>query len=328
MNRKNISLLEIKEQILLGNQFFLGKAITLIESEKREDKILSEQLLETILPYTGNSIRIGITGIPGVGKSTFLESFGKIILEKNEKIAILTVDPSSPVNGGSILADRTRMIELSKESRVFIRTSPSGKNNTGITYSMSECILLCEAAGYSCIFIETAGVGQSQVDIKNIVDFFLLLTIGGAGDELQGMKKGIMEMADLIVITKADGDMEKIAQRALLEYKQVLSFLQKHPAGWEVSALLCSSLSGLGLPEIWNSITQYKKQMTQNGFFLTQRRKQTIEWMKKHLLFLLEKDVWDTIDPCYKEVQKDVLEGKKNPIEAAKKIFDFYKNAK
>ena len=304
MEKKKISLLEMKDQILLGNQFFLGKAITLVESERIEDKILSEQLLDAILPYTGNSIRIGITGIPGVGKSTFLESFGKIILEKNEKIAILTVDPSSPLNGGSILADRTRMTSLSKDNRVFIRTSPSGKNSSGITYSTSECILLCEAAGYSYIFIETSGVGQSQVDIKNVVDFFLLLTMGGMGDELQGMKKGIMEMADLIVITKADGDMEKIAKKTLLEYRQVISFLQKHPAGWEVSAHLCSALSGSGLPEIWDIITHYKKQMTENGFFFTQRRTQAIELMRKHLLFLLEKDLWDMVSSRYKEVEK------------------------
>ncbi len=266
--------------LITGNRVILAKAITLAESKLPEDQELIEEVLEKILPYTGNSLRIGITGIPGVGKSTFIEVFGKYLIQNHyKKIAVLTVDPSSRLTQGSILGDKTRMEELSKNPLAFIRPSASGEALGGITHKTREAILLCEAAGFDLILIETVGIGQSETAVKNTADIFLLLMLAGAGDELQGIKKGIMEMADVLAITKADGDNSKRATEAQADYQHALHLLRPDESGWRPKVLTCSALSGTGIEEIWNTISDYIKLQHKTGLLQQKRQQQEIHWL-------------------------------------------------
>ena len=236
--KKRLSVESYVGGVLKGDKIVLSKAITLVESTLESDHLLAEQVIEKILPHTGNSIRIGITGVPGVGKSTFIESFGKVVTSSNKKLAVLAIDPSSQRSKGSILGDKTRMSSLSIDPLAYIRPSASGNSLGGVSTKTRETMLLCEAAGYEVIFIETVGVGQSETTVKGMVDFFLLLMLAGAGDELQGIKKGIMEMADLIAITKADGDNKSKCERARREYKNALHLFPPTESGW-YPHLLC-----------------------------------------------------------------------------------------
>lgn len=288
--KARLSVREYKEGILKGDRTILGKAISLIESNLLADQVIAAQLVAALLDKTGQSIRIGITGVPGVGKSTFIETFGKYITSLGKKIAVLTVDPSSQLTKGSILGDKTRMEELSKNPLAFIRPSASGNTLGGVTTNTRETILLCEAAGYEVIIIETVGVGQSETSVKSMVDFFLLLMLAGAGDELQGIKKGIMEMADAVVISKADGDNIKHATVAQAEYQHALHLLPTATSGWSPKVLTCSSLTNTGIKEIWEMIVKFKDQTLASGYFNEGRADQNISWFHEYFQHLLRMD--------------------------------------
>lgn len=276
--KQEISIADLSEKIRSGSRLDLAKGITLVESTTIADKRTAQQLLLSLLPDTGNSVRIGITGVPGAGKSTFIEAFGQKLTEMGHKVAVLAIDPSSSVTGGSILGDKTRMEELARNPSAFIRPSPAAGTLGGVHKKSRETMLLCEAAGYDVILIETVGVGQSETVVRGMVDFYLLLVLTGAGDELQGMKKGIMELADGIVVHKADGDNLKLAKKTVREYKQLLHFLQPASPNWTTTALPVSSVQDSGLTEVWEMITEFKNTMTHSGFWIERRQLQTKDW--------------------------------------------------
>ena len=277
--RKRRSLAEFKAGILAGDRVVLAQAITLVESELPEDQILATDLIQEILPYTGRSFRIGITGVPGVGKSSFIEVFGTRQLDAGKKVAVLAVDPSSSLSKGSILGDKTRMERLALDKRAFIRPSPSRSTLGGVAGKTREAILLCEAAGFDLILVETVGVGQSETAVKSMVDFFLLLLLAGAGDELQGIKKGIVEMADGFLIHKADGDNLDLAAQAKVSYQNAVHLLPPSEKGWAPKLLLGSSLTGLGMPELEAILTTYQEQMKGSGFWDATRGLQRLTWL-------------------------------------------------
>jgi len=278
MNKDFRDVPTLKSAIIAGNRLALAKGITLLESTKQDDRALAEALLSAIHPEAGNSIRIGISGVPGVGKSTFIEAFGLHLLKSNKKVAVLAVDPSSSTAKGSILGDKTRMQKLAAEQHAFIRPSPSSGNLGGVGRKTRETIMLCEAAGFDVIIIETVGVGQSEITVRGMVDFFLLLMIAGAGDELQGIKRGIMEIADLVVVNKADGDNIPRAKAARQDYARALHMFQAKKSGWTPFALICSSIENSGIDAIWESIENFEKQVKANGSFLENRKQQDLQW--------------------------------------------------
>jgi LAO/AO transport system kinase len=283
--------------ILKGDRVLLSQAITLIESANPNHFELAQTIIEQALPYSGNAIRIGITGVPGVGKSTFIDCFGKYVTSLGHRLAVLAIDPSSERSKGSILGDKTRMEELSQDPNAYIRPSPSGATLGGVARKTRETIILCEAAGFDVIFIETVGVGQSETVVKSMTDFFLLLMLAGAGDELQGIKRGIMEMADAILITKADGDNVPKTNSAKAQYQSALQLFPHHEAGWKVPVATCSALEKQDIDNVWHIITDFEKQTKANGWFAQMRTKQQIstfyEWVehtiKQH--FFSQKDV-------------------------------------
>lgn len=266
-----------------GNIALLSKAITLIESSRSQDKEQAAQLIDAVLPYTGRSLRIGITGVPGAGKSTFIESFGMYLIGLGKKVAVLAIDPSSSLSKGSILGDKTRMEQLSVQTNAFIRPSATGGSLGGITYKTHEAILLCEAAGFDTILIETVGVGQSETEVSHICDFFLLLMLAGAGDELQGIKRGIMELADALLITKADGINEAKAKTARAEYARALHFLPPQASGWTPEVKTCSAYEQKGIAEVWEMLERFRRHQLQNGFFDQRRQDQDIRAFQRLL---------------------------------------------
>lgn len=280
---------EYKEGVLSGDRTKLSRAITLAESSLETDLALASDLVQEVLPYTGKSIRIGITGVPGVGKSTFIESFGQMLVEQGKTVAVLAVDPSSQKSKGSILGDKTRMEKLAGDKRAFIRPSPTGSTLGGVSSKTREAMLLCEAAGFDVILIETVGVGQSETAVKSMVDFFLLLMLAGAGDELQGIKKGIMEMADGVVIHKADGDNLANAKRAKASYENALHLFPLGDNKWSAPVMIASSLTKDGLSNTWEMIQKYKDQTQRSGFWESNRAKQRLSWLDENLQFLLGK---------------------------------------
>lgn len=269
--------------ILNANIAVLSRAITLVESTNAIHQKLAQQIVEGVISKTGNSFRLGITGVPGVGKSTFIESFGKQIIAQGHKLAVLAIDPSSSKTKGSILGDKTRMQELSTLQNVFIRPSPSSGTLGGVAKASYETILLCEAAGFDFIIIETVGVGQSETMVSKLTDFFLLLMLAGAGDELQGIKRGIMEMADLLVITKADGSNIEKAKMARSEFAHAIHLFPPNESGWITKVLTCSSTENKGIKEVFDVIHSYKNFSTVNGFFSVKRQQQQIELVKELL---------------------------------------------
>ncbi len=270
---------ELADQLLKGNKTALGRAITLVESNQPLHKAKAEKLVEACLPYARKSIRIGITGVPGVGKSTFIEAFGSYLVEKGKKVAVLAVDPSSTISHGSILGDKTRMEKLVTRENAFIRPSPSGDSLGGVAQKTRESIILCEAAGFDVLLVETVGVGQSETTVHSMTDFFLLLKLAGAGDELQGIKRGIIEMADAIVINKADGDNQKAAREARLEFKRALHLYPPKQSSWQPKVLLCSAIEEKGIPEIWELIEDYLQLTYDNNYFETNRHQQNKFWL-------------------------------------------------
>lgn len=308
--------------ILSNNRIVLGQSITLIESSLLADQDLAGQVLEAVLPHTGNAIRVGITGVPGVGKSTFIETLG-LHVAQHHHVAVLSVDPSSQVTKGSILGDKTRMEELSRHANVFIRPTASGNTLGGVANRTREALLLCEAAGYNVIFVETVGVGQSEVTVKNMVDFFLLLMLAGAGDELQGIKKGIMEMADALVITKADGDNIQRAREAQSEYQHALHLFEPAESGWNPKVMLASALTGNGVAEVWNLIEQYQQHMTASGYLDHNRSRQRITWFHEQFDQLLKQELTHAninIEKLEGEVRSNTL----SSYAAARRLLDLY----
>ncbi len=270
--------------VLDANRLMLSRTITLIESSLPSHQEMAGTIIEKLLPYTGKAIRLGITGVPGAGKSTFIESFGTLLTDLGHRVAVLAIDPSSARSGGSVLGDKTRMLELSVNDNAFIRPSPSGGTLGGVARKTRETMLACEAAGFDVIIIETVGVGQSETAVASMVDFFLVLMIAGAGDELQGIKKGILEVADTIVINKADGDNVTRAERARREYEGALHILTPGSANWSPLVLTCSALKKSGLAEIWETVNQHRTALQAAGELDSKRKKQALDWM----YFLLE----------------------------------------
>jgi LAO/AO transport system kinase len=273
-----MNIKEYTEGILAKDISFLSRAITLAESSKEEHQQIAKQIIESILPHTGKSVRVGITGVPGVGKSTFIETFGQLLVQKNHSVAVLAVDPSSTLSKGSILGDKTRMEKLSVQKNVFIRPSPSGGSLGGVTLKTRESILLCEAAGFDYILIETVGVGQSETEVHQLTDFFLLLMLAGAGDELQGIKRGIMEMADGIAITKADGTNIDKAKSARAEYANAIHLFPPTESGWIPEVKVCSATENKGVNEIYEMIEKFVRHTKTKNFFEKKRQHQNLSW--------------------------------------------------
>lgn len=312
-----------------GDRFVLSRAITLIESRLPADREQADAVLQAILPYTGNSIRIGITGVPGVGKSTFIERFGTLITGYGKKLAVLAIDPSSPLTGGSIMGDKTRMEQLSHNPRAYIRPSPSGTSLGGVSRKTRETMLLCEAAGFDVIFIETVGVGQSETAVRNMTDFFLLLMLAGAGDELQGIKKGIMEMADAVAINKADGDNVKRAKAAQAEYRNALHFFPPKPYGWQPQVLTCSAIEGSGLDDIWQMILNYRKLTLGNGWWQRKREQQQESWLKELIAEQLLESFYQNpqVQAAMAEKLALIRQDKQHVPHAAADLLDLYYEA-
>ena len=266
------------EQLLAGNRRTLAKSITLVESRLESHQAQAQEILEQVLPHSGKSIRIGITGVPGVGKSTFIEAFGLHLIEQGKRVAVLAVDPSSPVAGGSILGDKTRMEELSRREEAFIRPSPSEGTLGGVAQKTRETMLLCEAAGFDVILVETVGVGQSEYQVAGMVDFFMVLMLPGGGDELQGIKKGIMELADALVINKADGESENLATMTQRQYTSAMNLL-RHNTFWTPRVLTCSALKAINIDTVWGMIIDYQAQAREQGSIEARRAQQNRAWM-------------------------------------------------
>ncbi|WP_043932846.1 methylmalonyl Co-A mutase-associated GTPase MeaB [Bacillus sp. EB01] len=329
-SRKEFEAAEFAKQIQEGSRSALARGITLIESNASHHFKDAQTLLQKLLPFTGHSIRIGITGVPGAGKSTFIEAFGLYLCEMGHKVAVLAVDPSSSVTGGSILGDKTRMEQLSRHPSAFIRPSPSAGRLGGVHRKTRESMLLCEASGYDVILVETVGVGQSEVSVREMVDFFLLLTLTGAGDELQGMKKGIMELADAIIVNKADGENQSLAEKTAHEYRKILHFLQPATVGWETKALACSAITKKGIPEIWDTIVEFAKIGEKSGTWDDRRRKQLQDWFHNVISDQLHYSFYqnDKVKSMLPPIEKEILEGGITPARAAEILLgQFYENS-
>jgi LAO/AO transport system kinase len=317
---------ELIDGILKGNISDLSRAITLVESTNPEHLAKANEVINACLPHANKSVRIGITGVPGVGKSTFIEAFGKHLTSLRKKVAVLAVDPSSTISHGSILGDKTRMEELVKDKNAFIRPSASGETLGGVARKTREAIILCEAAGFDTIIIETVGVGQSETAVHSMVDFFLLLKISGAGDELQGIKRGIMEMADAIVINKADGDNIKKANLAKSEFNRALHLFPAKKSGWMPTVSTCSSYTKDGIDEVWKTITNYLELTQSNAYFQEKRKEQNQYWMmetineqlKNH--FYNHPEIIDLLEKKKKAVQNNSL----SPFAAAMELLSTY----
>ncbi|MDX1692684.1 MAG: methylmalonyl Co-A mutase-associated GTPase MeaB [Ketobacteraceae bacterium] len=310
------------EQLLQGQRRPLAKAITLIESKLDTHRQQAQELLNGVLPHTGNSIRLGITGTPGVGKSTFIEALGLHLISQGKRVAVLAVDPSSPITGGSILGDKTRMERLSQEDNAFIRPSPSSGALGGVAQKTRETVLLCEAAGYDVIIVETVGVGQSEYEVAAMVDFFLVLMLPNAGDELQGIKKGILELADSIVVNKADGDSKNMAKRTRSHYQNALHMLQ-HNGFWEPQVLTCSALENKRIDAVWEVVQEYHSKASENGALHDKRARQNRDWMWKLVHELLDLHLQNNpkANAIRQRMESEVIDGSATPYFAANEIM-------
>lgn len=323
------SAAEYVEGILEGNIAVLSQAVTLIESTKLDHQALAQEIIEKCLPYSGKSVRIGITGVPGAGKSTSIDTFGMHAIKAGHKLAVLAIDPSSERTKGSILGDKTRMEDLSREKKAFIRPSPSAGSLGGVARKTRETIILCEAAGFDTIFVETVGVGQSETAVHSMVDFFLLIQLAGTGDELQGIKRGIMEMADGIVINKADGDNIDKAKLAASHYKNALHLFPPADSGWDPQVLTYSGYYGLGIKEVWDMIDGYIEFTKKNGYFDQKRNEQTKFSMYEGVNDMLRSSFYhnEQVVKHLKEMEEEVLQSRKSPFIAAQHLMELYLNA-
>lgn len=313
-----------------GDRVTLAKAITLIESTRREHQALAQQIIEACLPMSGQSVRIGITGTPGVGKSTFIEAFGLHVLQEGRKLAVLAVDPTSQVTQGSILGDKTRMEQLAHQENAFIRPSPAGESLGGVARKTREAIILCEAAGYDTILIETVGVGQSETAVHSMTDFFLLLLLPGAGDELQGIKRGIVEMADLAVVNKADGERLPLAKQAKQEYRNAMHLFPPKKSEWVTRVEICSATTGMGIPEVWKDIQAYQEQTRANGYFEHNRRAQARYWLHETINRELRQLFFnhETVRSQLEEVERQVMNGQQSSFHAAEALLQAFREQK
>ncbi len=315
------------EGVLAGDRVLLARAITLIESDLPADAELAARLLDTVLPHSGQARRVGITGVPGVGKSTFIDVLGMhLIRDCGENVAVLSVDPSSPISGGSILGDKTRMERLAVEERAFIRPSPSRGHLGGVARRTRETMLLCEAAGYRNILVETVGVGQSETAVRSMTDFFLLLMLAGAGDELQGMKRGIIEMLDGMAINKADGDNKPKAERARIEYAGALHLFPASPDGWTPPVLTCSSLNGDGIAGLWQIVLDHRKLLEGNGHLAARRSRQALEWMNELVMLGLEETFRAdrAVAARLPVLREEVRRGQATPFAASREVLRLF----
>ncbi len=324
------SVQQYVDGILTGDITILSQAVTLVESSKPEHQEIAQEIIVKCLPFSGNSVRIGITGVPGVGKSTFIEAMGKHITSKGNKLAVLAIDPSSERTKGSILGDKTRMEELSIDPNAYIRPSPSAGSLGGVARKTREIIVLCEAAGFNHIFIETVGVGQSETAVHSMVDFFLLLMLAGAGDELQGIKRGIMEMADAITINKADGNNIEKAGLARVQYMNALHLFPATDSGWKPKVLTCSAYLKTGISEIWETIDEYLALVKSNKYFQHKRNEQSKFWMYETINEHLRNSFYqnEQIKALMEESEKKVLKEEISSFVAAKKLLDLYDQIK
>ena len=324
--RKILSPDEYVEGILKGDRIILSQAITLIESSLPKHAQMAQNIVEQCLPYSGNSMRIGITGLPGAGKSTFIETMGSYLTSKGHKLAVLAIDPSSERSKGSILGDKTRMEELSADPNAFIRPSPSSGSLGGVARKTRETVFLCEAAGFDTIFIETIGVGQSETAVHYMTDFFLLLQIAGAGDELQGIKRGVMEMADLIAVNKADGSNLERAQLAKAQYQSALRLFPKSLSGWEPQATICSAVTRFGIDTIWSTVQQYKQMTGDNGYFKQRRRQQAKYWMNETIRNSLVQHFYNhpDIETLLPEYEQKIVDDRMSSFTAAQTLLNRY----
>ena len=324
--RRQMTTDEYVAGILDGNITILAQAITLIESNNPVHYAQAQEIIERCLPHSGKSVRIGITGVPGAGKSSFIEAVGNMVTSYKHKLAVLAIDPSSERSGGSILGDKTRMESICHNPDIFIRPSPSAGSLGGVARKTRETIVLCEAAGFDIIFIETVGVGQSETAVHSMVDMFMMLQISGAGDELQGIKRGIMEMADMMVITKADGENIKKAELAKAQYQGALKLFPLPDSEWRPKVYTCSSLEGTGLEEVWQGVEQYLQHIELNGYFTSNRNRQNKYWMYETINETLKSSFYNNpeIESRMEEVERRVLDAKLSSFIAAKELLDIY----
>ena len=327
-SRQRLSVSDYVDGVLNCDRALLAQAITLIESLNDDHRATADAVLNELLIQKQDSIRIGITGVPGVGKSTFIENFGKQLTSLDHKVAVLAVDPTSSRTGGSILGDKTRMQELSRDKNAFIRPSPTSGTLGGVTRVTRETIVLCEAAGFDVILVETVGVGQSEIMVSQMVDFFLALMLPGAGDELQGIKKGILEIADMIAVNKADGEMKNAANRAVMEYQHALDILNPKSANWKPRSLSCSAFTGDGLAAIWETICDYKRLLKDAGEWQEKRKSQQVEWMwaiiRERILSKIETN--EKVQSLVPQLELQVAESKLTPALAALEILTIMGN--
>jgi LAO/AO transport system kinase len=324
---RRLSFQRYLDGVLAGDRMVLARAITLIESNLPADTELAARLLDAVLPRTGRAVRVGITGVPGVGKSTFIDALGlHLIHDRGENLAVLSVDPSSPISGGSILGDKTRMERLSVEEQAFIRPSPSQGHLGGVARRTRETMLLCEAAGYRNILVETVGVGQSETAVRSMTDFFLLLMLAGAGDELQGMKRGIIEMLDGMAINKADGDNKPKAERARVEYSGALHLFPPSLNGWTPRVLTCSSTVPQGIPEVWRMVLEHRELLERNGHLERQRNRQALEWMRELTALALEELFRSNraVAARLPRLEEEVRLGRTTPFAASRELLALF----
>jgi len=326
-SKKELSVKEYVSGLANGNISILGRVITLVESTRVDHQKLAQDILETCMPTTGKSVRIGITGVPGVGKSTFIESFGKLLTSLGKKVAVLAIDPSSEQGRGSILGDKTRMESLSVDPMAFIRPSPNAGSLGGVARKTRESILLCEAAGYDVIIVETVGVGQSETAVHSMVDFFLLLMLAGAGDELQGIKRGIMEMADALTITKADGDNINKSKLAVGDYKRAIHLFPAKTNNWIPKVLTCSAYENTGIEDVWETINSFVNHCVCNNTFEENRKKQAQFWLHESIQEQLGNYFYQKpeVKKLLPQLEEEVLSGKLSPFIAANKLIDLFK---
>jgi LAO/AO transport system kinase len=324
--RRELSVEQYVSGVRAGDRAILGRAISLVESNARAHHDLAQQLLTQLLPFTGGAQRVGISGVPGAGKSTFIEALGKSLTGAGHKVAVLAVDPTSGRTKGSILGDKTRMTLLAQDLNAFIRPSPSSGSLGGVGRKTRETMLLCEAAGFDVVLVETVGVGQSETMVADMVDFFLVLMLSGAGDELQGIKRGILEIADLIAVNKADGDNEKKAERARREYAGALELMHGHIADWKVPVVTCSALTGKGLPELWQNVERHRRESESSGALAARRKQQLLRWMwqmvEGELLSALRSH--PDVKSALPTLESEVREGKLTATLAAQRILDAF----
>jgi LAO/AO transport system kinase len=312
--------------VISGNRRALAQAITLIESTRAEHRATACDLLERLLPHSGGSIRLGVSGVPGVGKSTFVEALGNHVIDQGHRVAVLTVDPSSAISGGSILGDKTRMERLSRRPEAYIRPSPAGKTLGGVTRRSREALILCEAAGFDVVIVETVGVGQSETRVADMTDMFMLLQLPGGGDELQGIKRGIMELADLILINKADDGLKDLANRSVADYRNALRLLHPRSVNWKVQVHTCSARDGVGIAEAWDLVLQHRSVHEASGELLERRSAQARDWMwselSDSLLAALQSD--PRVREQIPKLEEEASAGRIPPTIAARQLLDLF----